>query len=157
MNLNTIPLQTMTVDAIGLREYLHRTKDDWNYITPMDFYNDYVVKKKDYFLIDLRSETEYNKMHVKGARNMFWMNVLDEKNLAKLPKDKPIFLICYVGHTSSQVLTLLKLLGYNVTSIKYGYGLSPVQGVPVAGWLDYGLPTVRRKAMTRRLRRTKQK
>ena len=148
---------SVAIDAHELREYLHRTKDDWNYITPMDFYNDYVVKKKVYFLIDLRSETEYNKMHVKGARNMFWMNVLDEKNLAKLPKDKPIFLICYVGHTSSQVLTLLKLLGYNVTSIKYGYGLSPVPGVPVAGWLDYGLPTVRRKAMTRRLRRTKQK
>ena len=147
---------SVAIDVHELRDYLHRTKDDWNYITPMDFYNDYVVKKKDYFLIDLRSETEYNKMHVKGARNMFWMNILDEKNLAKLPKDKPIFLICYVGHTSSQVLTLLKLLGYNVTSIKYGYGLSPVQGVPVAGWLDYGLPIVRRKAMTRR-RRTKQK
>lgn len=147
---------SVAIDAHELRDYLHRTKDDWNYITPMDFYNDYVVKKKDYFLIDLRSETEYNKMHVKGARNMFWMNILDEKNLAKLPKDKPIFLICYVGHTSSQVLTLLKLLGYKVTSIKYGYGLSPVQGVPVAGWLDYGLPIVRHKAMTRR-RRPKQK
>ena len=58
-----------------------------------------------------------------------------------MPKNKPIFLICYVGHTSSQVLTLLKLLNYNVISIKYGYGLSPVMGVPVAGWLDYGLPT----------------
>jgi len=147
---------TVDVDVIVLRDYLHRTKDDWNYITPLDFYNKYYLTKKDYFLIDLRGEAEYNKMHIKGARNMFWMNVLDEKNLAKLPKDKPIFLICYVGHTSSQVLTLLKLLGYNVTSIKYGYGLSPVQGVPVAGWLDYGLPTVRRKAMTRR-RRTKQK
>jgi len=147
---------TVDVDVSVLREYLHRIKDDWNYITPLDFYNKYYLTKKDYFLIDLRGEAEYNKMHIKGARNMFWMNVLDEKNLAKLPKDKPIFLICYVGHTSSQVLTLLKLLGYNVTSIKYGYGLSPVQGVPVAGWLDYGLPTVRRKAMTRR-RRTKQK
>ena len=147
---------TVDVDVIVLRDYLHRTKDDWNYITPLDFYNKYYLTKKDYFLIDLRGEAEYNKMHIKGARNMFWMNVLDEKNLAKLPKDKPIFLICYVGHTSSQVLTLLKMLGYNVTSIKYGYGLSPVQGVPVAGWLDYGLPTVRRKAMTRR-RRTKQK
>jgi rhodanese-related sulfurtransferase len=147
---------SVDVDVSVLREYLHRIKDDWNYITPLDFYNKYYLTKKDYFLIDLRSEAEYNKMHIKGARNMFWMNVLDEKNLAKLPKDKPIFLICYVGHTSSQVLTLLKMLGYNVTSIKYGYGLSPVQGVPVAGWLDYGLPTVRRKAMTRR-RRTKQK
>jgi len=145
-------LQHMTVDARVLREYLHRIKDDWNYITPMDFYNDYVVKKKDYFLIDLRSEKEYKKMHIKGSRNIFWLNILDEKNLAMLPKNKPIFLICYVGHTSSQVLTLLKMLGYNVTSIKYGYGLSPVQGVPVAGWLDYGLPTVREPTKSRRKR-----
>ena len=80
-------------------------------------------------------------MHIKGSKNIFWINILDEKNLKKLPKDKPIFLICYVGHTSSQVLTLLKMLGYNVISIKYGYGLSPTKCVPVAGWLDYGLPT----------------
>jgi hypothetical protein len=37
-------------------------------------------------------------------------------------------------------MTLLKLLGYDVVSIKFGYGLSPVKGIPVAGWLDYGLP-----------------
>ena len=143
----------MSVDVRDLREYLHSIKDDWNYITPMDFYNKYYLKNKDYFLIDLRSETEYKKMHIKGARNIFWMNVLDEQNLSKLPKNKPIFLICYVGHTSSQVLTLLKMLGYNVVSIKYGYGLSPVQGVPVAGWLDYGLPTVREHAKSRRRNR----
>ena len=129
------------INIVTLRDYLHSTKDDWNYITPIDFYNKYYLKKKDYFLIDLRSEKEYKKMHIKGSTNIFWLNILDEKNLKKLPKDKPIFLICYVGHTSSQVLTLLKMLGYNVISIKYGYGLSPVQGVPVAGWLDYGLPT----------------
>jgi len=123
-----------------LRNYLKSTKNDWNYITPIDFYNDYFLKKKDYFLIDLREEKEYKKGHIKGAKNIFWLNILDEKNIKKLPKDKPIFLICYVGHTSSQVMTLLKLLGYNVVSIKYGYGLSPVKGVPVAGWLDYGLP-----------------
>ena len=62
------------------------------------------------------------------------------EQLKKLPKNKTIFLICYVGHTSSQVMTLLKLLGYDVVSIKFGYGLSPVKGIPVAGWLDYGLP-----------------
>ena len=124
-----------------LRDYLQSIKNDWNYITPVDFYNDYYLKKKDYFLIDLRSEDEYKKSHIIGSKNIFWINILDEKNLKKLPKEKLIFLICYVGHTSSQVLTLLKILGYNVKSIKYGYGLSPVKGVPVAGWLDYGLPT----------------
>ena len=128
-----------------LRNYLKSTKNDWNYITPLDFYNDYLLKNKDYFLIDLREEKEYKKGHIKGAKNIFWLNILDEKNIKKLPKDKQIFLICYVGHTSSQVMTLLKLLGYNVVSIKYGYGLSPVKGVPVAGWLDYGLPVEKTK------------
>jgi rhodanese-related sulfurtransferase len=123
-----------------LRDYLHNIKDDWNYITAIDFYNNFYLKKKDYHLIDLRSKKEYKKMHVKGSKNIFWLNILDEKNIKKIPKNKPIFLICYVGHTSSQILTLLKLLGYNVISIKYGYGLSPIKGVPVAGWLDYGLP-----------------
>ena len=129
-----------------LRDYLHDTKDDWNYITPIDFYNNYYLKK-DYFLIDLRSVKEYRKMHIKGSKNIFWLNILDEKNIKKLPKNKPIFLICYVGHTSSQVLTLLKILGYHVMSIKYGYGISPIKGVPVAGWLDYGLPIERGKVI----------
>ena len=125
-----------------LREFLKTTKDDWNYITPLDFYQKYFLPKKDYCLIDLRDEESFKKMHIKGAKNIFWLNILDEKNLKRLenlPK-KHIFLICYVGHTSSQVLVLLKLLGYNVTAIKYGYGTSPVKGVPVAGWLDYRFP-----------------
>jgi hypothetical protein len=41
-----------------LRHYLKSTKNDWNYITPIDFYNDYLLKNKDYFLIDLREEKE---------------------------------------------------------------------------------------------------
>ena len=49
-------------------------------------------------------------MHIKGSKNIYWINILDEKNLKKLPKNKFIFLICYVGHTSSQVLTILKML-----------------------------------------------
>jgi len=124
-----------------LRKYLNKTKDDWNYIIPIDFYNHYYLKNKDYLLIDLRDKNEYKKMHIKGAKNIYWLNILDDKYLSKLPRDKPIFLICYVGHTSSQVLTLLKILGYDVVSIKYGYGLSPNKDIPIAGLLDYGLPT----------------
>jgi len=134
----------MSINVNILRDYLKSIKNDWNYITAIDFYNEYYLKK-DYFLIDLRTEKEYKKMHIKGSKNIFWLNILDEKNLKKLPKDKPIFLICYVGHTSSQVLTLLKMLGYNVISIKYGYGLSPIKSIPIAGWLDYKLPTISSK------------
>lgn len=130
------------IELSDLKNYLHNTKDDWNYITPIDYYNKYYKTNKKHMLIDLRKKQDYKKSHIKGAKNMYWLDILDEKNLKKLPIDKPIFLICYVGHTSSQVMTLLKLLGYNVVSIKFGYGISPVQGVPVAGWLDYRLPTI---------------
>lgn len=133
------------VDVQILREYLDKTKNDWNYITPLDFYHEYFLKKKDYYLIDIRRESDYKKGHIKNAKNIFWLNILDDKNLKKLPKNKKIFLICYVGHTSSQVMTLLKLLGYDVVSIKFGYGISPVKEIPVAGWLDYGLPIVQSK------------
>lgn len=126
-------------------EYVKNTKSDWNYITPIDFYTNYHSKpnmKKNYILIDLRKPIDYKKFHIKGAKNIFWLDLFEKSNLKKLSKDKKIFLICYVGHTSSQVMTLLKLLGYDVVSIKFGYGISPVKGIPVAGWLNYDLPTI---------------
>lgn len=126
-----------------LCKYVQNTKNDWNYITPYDFYHKYNSKPdkmKSIYLIDLRKKKEYKKFHVKGAKNIFWLDLLKDKNIKKLPKDKTIFLICYVGHTSSQAMVLLKLLGYNVVSIKFGYGISPAFEVPVAGWLDYNYP-----------------
>ncbi len=130
-----------------IKKYISKTNDDWNYITPLDFYNNYYLKStkstnKKYVLIDLRKPSDYKKFHIKGAKNIFWLELFNDVNLKKISKDTKIFLICYVGHTSSQTMTLLKLLGYDVTSIKFGYGISPVKGVPVAGWLNYDFPVV---------------
>lgn len=129
------------------RTYLTNTKTDWNYITPHDFYHQYYLTNKmsEIYLLDLRKPDEFRKMHIKGAHNIFWLELLNEKNLKKLPKDKTIFLICYVGHTSSQAMVLLKLLGYKVVSIKFGYGISPVFEVPVAGWVAMRYPTISNK------------
>ncbi len=127
-----------------LRDYINQTSKDWNYITPYDFYHQYMLtnKIKDIYLLDIRKKSEYDKFHIKGAHNIFWLDLLKYHNLQKLPKDKSIFLICYVGHTSSQAMTLLKLLGYHVVSIKFGYGKSPAFEVPIAGWLNYNYPTI---------------
>ena len=124
-----------------MRNYIDTTKDNWNYITPVEFYHKYYIKNKDYLLIDLRDKKSFNKSHIKGAINIFWMDILKQKNLEKLSKKFPIFLICYVGHTSSQVLVMLKMLGYKVIAIKFGYGISPVFEVPVAGWINYNYET----------------
>ena len=120
--------------------FLENTKDDLNYITPSDFYKNYYNKKP--FVLDLREKKDFNQFHIKGSTNIFWLDLMKKENLNKLPKNKKIFLMCYVGHTSSQALVLLKMLGYNVTAIKFGFGKSPVFGVPVAGWLNYNFPVV---------------
>jgi len=126
-----------------IQKFVRNTKDDWNYITPSAFYEDYVKKRRPYYLLDVREPKAYAQGHIRGAKNIFWLDLFDEKNLARLPENKKIFVICYVGHTASQVMSLLKLLGYDVTAIKFGYGISPVQGVPVAGWTDYNYPVVK--------------
>lgn len=130
-----------------LREYIKKTKNDWNYITPYDFYNKYYKKnKKNYVVVDLRKKRDYEKFHMPYSKNIFWLELLSDKNLKRLSnyikKGKKIFLICYVGHTSSQAMVLLKLLGIPVTSIKFGYGISPIKTVPISGWLQCGYPVM---------------
>ena len=58
---------------------------------------------------------------------------MDEKDLEEKIKDENI-----IDYETKNV-TELKALCREKDIV--GYGLSPVKGVPVAGWLDYGLPT----------------
>lgn len=127
-----------------LRKFIEDTKDDWNYMLPEELNK--IIEKGElnkYYLLDIRRPEDYKKGHVPGAKNIFWLDILKPENLKKLPKDKILIIYCYVGHTSSQVLVLLKLLGYKVVGLKFGMGISPTEGVPVAGWTDYGFETVK--------------
>lgn len=126
------------------RSYLEKTKDDWNYITPEQLKNLMDKDKDDFYILDIRRPEDYKKGHIPGAKNIFWLDILKPNNLKKLPKDKKILVYCYVGHTSSQVMTLLKLLGYDIVSLKFGMGISPSEGVPVAGWTDFGYKTTKK-------------
>lgn len=119
----------------SLIKFIDNTSYDWNYITPQELNQENL---KDYYLLDLRKKEDYQEGHIQGSKNIFWKDLLKKSNLKKLPKEKKIILICYVGHTASQMLVVLKLLGYDVRALKFGMGKSPVKGVPVAGWLDYG-------------------
>lgn len=137
----------MTACTDRVYSYLSETDRDWNYITPIDFYRRYFAKpnrRRSYVVVDLRKAHVFRQYHIPGAKNIFWLDLLQAKNVARLRRwtreGKKIFLICYVGHTSSQAMTLLRLLGIPATSIKFGYGISPVPGVPVAGWLQYHYP-----------------
>lgn len=74
----------------------------------------------DPFILDVRSATDYALSHVAGAVNIPWKTVADPANLAKLPTDKQIVVICYTGHTASFATMALGMLDYNATAMKYG-------------------------------------
>jgi rhodanese-related sulfurtransferase len=135
-----------------LQQYIKNTKDNWNYITPTEFYKKFFSipsKKEKFIIIDLRKKEDYNIFHIPNSVNIFWLKLLHRKNIKKLlnfvSQGKQIFLICYVGHTSSQAMTILKLLGINVVSIKFGYGISPLKNIPIKGWLQYNYPILYKK------------
>lgn len=120
-----------------LREYLNNVDKNWNYITAPELKKD--IKK--YFLLDVRKYKDYKKEFIKGSTNIYWKDILKKKNLDKLPKNKKIVIICYVGHTASQVMVILRALGYNAKVLKFGMGISPVKEIPIAGWTNYDFET----------------
>lgn len=122
-----------------LQDYLHNVKEDWNYVFPEELYDLIQKNQNPYFLIDVRQPEDYQRGHIPGAINIFWLDMLREDNVKKLSVDKEILVYCYVGHTSSQIMVLLDLLGFKVKSLKYGMGIPPNKG-EVKGWLGYGYP-----------------
>ncbi len=77
-------------------------------------------------VVSVRQATHYALGHVPGAYNIPWKEIAKPENLAKLPPDKPIVAYCYTGHTGQVASTVLAVLGYGVTNMKFG----------MMGWTD---------------------
>ncbi len=69
-------------------------------------------------IVDLRSEKEYRKQHVKNAVNIQIENI--ERNTHNLPKDKEIILYCERGGLSSMAAGILEKNGYDAKSVVGG-------------------------------------
>ncbi|MGD2147566.1 MAG: rhodanese-like domain-containing protein, partial [Anaerolineae bacterium] len=81
----------------------------------------------DPFVLSVRSEEHYALGHLAGAFNANpWRQVATAENLAHMPTDKQIVSYCYTGHTGQVAATVLGLLGYDVTNLKFG----------MMGWTD---------------------
>jgi rhodanese-related sulfurtransferase len=74
----------------------------------------------DPFIVSVRSAEHYALGHIPGAVNIPWKELAKPENLAKLPTDRQIVTYCYTGHTGQVAATILNLLGYDVTNLKYG-------------------------------------
>ncbi len=90
----------------------------------------------DPFILDVRAAADYAKGYVKGAMNIPFATVFKSENLAKLPIDKAIVVVCYTGHTASMTSFALSAMGYNASALKWS----------MMGWTkdDAPLGTVKR-------------
>ena len=70
-------------------------------------------------LIDVKSEDEYNKFHIKNAINIPLNKI--ENNIDKIVKNKEkmIILYCETGKRAKAAKRLLKVKGYENVSIMY--------------------------------------
>ena len=84
---------------------------------------------RDVQFIDVRSESEYQSGHAEKAVNV----PLDEleKEIAKLDKEKPIYVICQTGRRSQKGAEILEKAGFKeIYNVQGGTG----------AWIDAGLP-----------------
>lgn len=74
----------------------------------------------DFFLLDIRTPAEFAADTVPGAVNILMADLAKPENLAQLPTDKPILVICNTGHTASVSNAVLGVLGYDAWTLRFG-------------------------------------
>ena len=70
-------------------------------------------------IIDIRNSEEFGKETYPGAVNVEMDGFEEYKS--KLPKDRPVYLICYTGQKSDEMAEEMSEQGYEIYSVQGGY------------------------------------
>ena len=126
------PWQSPAQDYIGknseslrgaAENYFKSLPKDKNYVLAKDVLADVKDGAKKYFYLDVRfpAQQKYNEWgHIPGAVSIPLTDLFQKQNIAKLPKDKPVVVICDTGHDENQALSVLRLMGYEAYGLKWG-------------------------------------
>jgi len=87
------------------------------YITASDL-NLKIAEDEDMTIISVRSADAYAAGHIPGAVNIGMDSLLS--SLDKIDPDAPVYVYCYTGHNAGQAAAVLRMLGYDAYSLKFG-------------------------------------
>jgi rhodanese-related sulfurtransferase len=76
--------------------------------------------ENDPYIISLRSAEDYTKGHIPGAVHMDVKELFSLENLATIPPDQEVVVVCYTGQAAAQATAALNMLGYDAYSLLYG-------------------------------------
>lgn len=75
--------------------------------------------KRQKLIIDIRRGEDYERETYPDAVNIFWEEF--EEHLKDIPKDRPVYLICYTGEKSDELAEEYMEKGYEIYSVEGGY------------------------------------
>lgn len=102
-----------------VKEYFNTLKENKNNIMAADSAKP-LVDAGDLVVMDIRKAEDYDKAHIEGAINVpFGMDM--QKKFPDFA-DKKILVACYSGQTAGQTVGVLRALGYDAVSLKFGMG-----------------------------------
>lgn len=72
------------------------------------------------FVVSIQRPEDYAAGHVPGAVNIPFNQIASKESLGKLPKDRKIVVVCYIGHMAASATLMLNQLGYEAYDLRFG-------------------------------------
>lgn len=94
-----------------------------------------IFRTKEFNLLDVRRESEYNAQHILGAQN-FPLDFIN-RNMNAVDRDTPYYLHCAGGYRSMIAASILKSRGFeNLINIKSGFNALQETGLPMTEFVE---------------------
>ena len=78
-----------------------------------------VTDAREICVIDVREQKDYETETYPGAVHIFWEDFME--HLEDVPKNRPVYLLCYSGRHSEEIAEKLQPDGYEIYSVEGGY------------------------------------
>ncbi len=82
-------------------------------------------ENREFLVLDMRRSDDFQKDHFEGSIHIAFEDRLDKDEIRKktegFPKDKPIYVFCYTGRESEDIVYALLDLGFEAYNIEEGY------------------------------------
>ena len=75
---------------------------------------------KGVFVVSIQRPEDYALGHVPGAINIPFNQIASKESLSKLPTDRKIVVVCYIGHMAASATLMLNQLGYEAYDLRFG-------------------------------------
>ena len=81
------------------------------------------IKSNAVTVVDTRLPQHFSAGHIQGALNIPFAKIAEPESLKQIPADKPVVVVCYDGHASSQASRILNQLGYDSSALRDGMSI----------------------------------